>query len=262
MVTSEAPLLVERQGAVAYARLNRPDRLNALDQNLQSLIVDTFAELDRDDTVRVVVLGSTTERAFSAGADLIEMAEGDDRGSPPYEPMRGPRRNVYEAVLECRKPTIAALDGWVVGGGMELAMACDIRVAATTARFMMPEANVGLGANFGSQMLPRLIPRTHAFEVLYTAEPISAAKAEAIGLVSSTHPTGELAERVALLATRIATRAPITLRRYKSMVHVGSTLPVATALRLDMGPNPYASEDRAEGAQAFKDKREPRWSGR
>lgn len=262
MVSGEDVLVVERRGHVAHVLLNRPDRLNALNQDLQGRVVEAFASLDRDDDVRVVVLGSTSERAFSAGADLVEMASGDDSGHRPYEPMRGPSRNLYETVLECRKPTIAALRGWVVGGGMELAMACDIRVADETASFMMPEANVGLGANFGSQMLPRLVASTHAYEILYTAEPIRAARAAEIGLVSSVHAVGQLDAAVEAMATRIASRAPLTLRRYKAMVQIGSTLPVATALRLDMGPTPYLSEDRAEGAQAFREKREPRWSGR
>lgn len=261
-VGSGPELLVERRGAIAEVRLNRPDRLNALSSSLQAQLVDTFVELDRDDRVRAVTLGSTIRRAFSVGADLKEMASGDDQGAHPYEPMHGSARNVYETVLECRKPTIAVLDGWVVGGGMELAMACDIRLASHDARFLLPEAKVGLGANFGSQMLPRLVAHTHAFEILYGAEPFEAAHAERIGFVSRAVPADELEADARRTADLIASRAPVTVRRYKAMVNLGSTLPIAAALRLDPGPSPYLSQDRAEGARAFREKREPIWSGR
>ncbi|GAA2076823.1 enoyl-CoA hydratase/isomerase family protein [Aeromicrobium tamlense] len=262
MVTIDQELLVERRGGVAEVRLNRPERLNALSSSVQQRLVEVFAELDRDDSVRAVTLGSTSRKAFSVGADLKEMAAGDDAGARPYEPMHGTTRNVYETVLECRKPTIAVLDGWVVGGGMELAMACDIRIASHDARFLLPEAKVGLGANFGSQMLPRLVAATHAFEILYGAEPFDAEHAERIGFVSRAVQADELEEDARRTADLIASRAPVTIRRYKAMVNLGSSLPIAAALRLDPGPSPYFSQDRAEGARAFREKREPIWSGR
>src|SRR5690606_14461562 len=158
--------------------------------------------------------------------------------------MRMETRNVYETVFESRQPTNAALQGWVVGGGMELAMACDMRIAADTARFRMPEGRVGLGANFGSQMLPRLVPWAHAFDILYRGETVDADRAERIGLVSQICTEEELESSVQEIAEVIASRAPLSLRRFKAMIQQGSTLPVATALRLDLGPSPYVSEDR------------------
>lgn len=257
MVTPSAGLTIERRGTVTWVRLDRPDRLNALSTDLQRNIVQTLTELDRDEETSVVVLGTTSGRAFSAGADLKET--GPQRW---VDPMRMSTRNVYETVFECRKPTIAALQGWVVGGGFELAMACDMRIAADTARFRMPEARVGLGANFGSQMLPRLVPWAHAFDILYRGETVEADRAERIGLVSQICDAAALDQIVQDIADVIASRAPLSLRRFKSMIQQGSTLPVASALRLDLGPSPYTSEDRAEGASAFRESRAPVWRGR
>ena len=248
---------VERRGTVTWVRLDRPDRLNALSTQLQRNLVQLFTELDCDTGTSVVVLGTTSQRAFSVGADLKEPAEGRW-----VDPMRSDTRNIYETVFECRKPTIAALQGWVVGGGMELAMACDMRIAADTSRFRMPEGRVGLAANFGSQMLPRLVPWAHAFDILYRGETIEADRAERIGLVSEICAADELDAKVQDVAEVIASRAPLSLRRFKAMIQQGSTLPVAAAVRLDLGPSPYVSEDRIEGAAAFRGGRMPVWRGR
>jgi enoyl-CoA hydratase len=256
VTASSEPLLCELHDGIATVRLNRPDHLNALSTELMDRIVEVFAALDRDPEVRVVVLAAVGERAFSAGVDLKE------RPSEPVVPMTGPLRNVYEAVLECRRPTLAVLHGWVVGGGMELAMACDLRIAAHGTRLMMPEAKVGMGANFGSQMLPRLVPAGVAYQMLYLADPLDAIDAHRFGLVNWLVPADELAERAADVARTIATRAPLTLARYKAMVQLGSSLPIAAALRMNPWPNPYLSEDRLEGAAAFREKRRPRWRGR
>jgi enoyl-CoA hydratase len=261
-VTPAGEVTVEVHGGIARVVLNRPEHLNALNGAVFDQLISAFAELDRAADVRVVCLAAAGDRAFSAGADLKEMNARDGDGAAPYLPMTGPFRNVYEVVLECRKPTLAVLHGWVVGGGMELAMACDLRLAAEGTRFMLPESKVGLGANFGSQMLPRLVPLGVAYEMLYLGEPLEVDEAHRFGLVNWVVPREELGERAAAVAAALAQRAPLTLRRYKAMVQLGSTLPISTALRLDPGPSPYLSEDRAEGAAAFVERRTPRWIGR
>lgn len=254
MTTAE--LLLDVGDGVATVTLNRPAQLNTLDSGLIRQLVEVFASLDTDPVVHAVLLTAVGERAFSAGMDLKET------GSEQSLPMTGPLRNVYEAVLECRKPTLAVLKGWVVGGGLELAMACDLRIAAHGTRLMMPESKVGMGANFGSQMLPRLVPAGIAYEMLYLGEPMDAADAHRFGLVNWLVPGEELPARSREIAAAIAARAPLTLERCKAMVQLGSSLPIAAALRMNPSPNPYLSEDRVEGVAAFREGRPPRWRGR
>ena len=171
-------------------------------------------------------------------------------------------RNLYETVLEIPKPTIAMIDGYAFGGGFELALACDLRVASDDSVFAMPESKIGMGANFGSVVLPRLIPRALALEILYFGERHPAARLLEIGLLNAVWDKTELAERVEKWTDDLATRAPLTLQRYKHMTLKGWELPLAANLRLDVGPNPYTSADRIEGTTAFREKRPPKWQGR
>ncbi len=259
---TENGLIVEVRDHVAYATIDRPERMNALSRGLQNDLVDAFDGFSTDHEVWAVLLTATGDRAFSAGADLKDMGAGDARGRGPMQPMFGSRRNFFEVIAECAKPTVAALFGWALGGGCELALACDVRIAADDLRIGMPEAKRGLGANFGSVVLPRLIPAGIAYELLYTGEPIDAAEARHWGLVNRVVPRAELAAAAESFVRTIVGNAPLTVQRYKAMNNKGRELPLAAALRLNVGPNPYTSEDRKEGVAAFLEKRRPNWQAR
>ena len=176
--------------------------------------------------------------------------------------MNRPTRTVFEVVTETPVPIIAALTGAAVAGGFELALACDLRIAAPGIRMGLPEATIGLAANFGSVVLPKRIPMGIAMELLLTGEYVTSEVAERWGLVNRIVPRDDVLPEALRLAEKIAANAPLSVRRMKETAVKGLELPLWQALRLDVGPNPYLSEDRREGIAAYLEKRPPRWTGR
>lgn len=255
-------VLYEVRDHVAYVTINRPERRNALNLSATSEMIRLFSEAGEDPDVWAILLTGAGQKAFCAGGDLKEFDELAKQGKRFPVPMTGPERNLFEVVLETYKPVVAAINGPVLAGGCELALACDLRIAADHAVIGMPEAKRGMGANYATVLLPRLIPRAVALEMLYVGDPLTADEALRWGLFNRVVPKDKLAEESELYIRSIVANAPLTLRRYKEMTTKGWELSVHAALRLNVGPNPYLSEDREEGIRAFVEKREPRWTGR
>lgn len=256
---AEPELVITSHGHVRLLRLNRPDRRNALSRSLMAAISEAMLDADEDAEVRVIVITGTGTAAFCAGGDLKDMRSNDDAGARFRSPMSRVERSVYEVVLEARKPTIAALNGSAVAGGFELSLACDLRIAHAQVQLGLPETKIGMGANFGSVMLPRRIAPGLALEMLYTGDYIDAAEGYRLGLLNRVVEADEVLSTSMALAQKIAANAPISTRRVKAVALRGLDMPVATALRQDPGVNPYLSEDRKEGIRARLEKRPPVW---
>ena len=255
-------LIIEDDGFIRILRMNRPQRRNALSESLKMQMMNAILDAEDDDAIRVLMITGTGKDAFCAGADLKNMHQNDQAGIAFRTPMRRLERNLFEVVYETKKPTIAAINGSAVAGGFELALACNLRVTHQDALFGLPEVKIGMGANFGSVVLPRLIGATQALEMLLTGEYISASRANELGLINRLVSQDQVLEEALKLARQIANNAPISVRRVKAVALQGLNMPVAAALRQDPGMNPYLSEDRQEGIAARLEKRTPIWKNR
>ena len=255
-------VLVERREAAALLPLNRPEKHNALSLALLGRLQAILRDLGEDAGVRVVILRGN-ERCFSTGMDLDDLA--GVKGVGDTQRALGLVRDANAAIERCPKPVIAAIAGWCLTGGLEMALACDVRVAADTARFGITSARIGTVAGAGgTQRLPRLIGPGRAKEMLFSAEPIDAAEALRIGLVNRVVPAGQEVEAALEMARLWARRAPLSLWFAKSAVNVGLTMPLEAALAFEIGLTAqlFTTEDRAEGLRAFHEKRDAEFRGR
>ncbi|MGH7554605.1 MAG: enoyl-CoA hydratase/isomerase family protein [Longimicrobiales bacterium] len=254
-------LLVSAEKEVAVVTVNRPDKRNALNAVVRRELVDALDWLrDRDD-VRVVIVTGAGDKAFIAGADIAEFAE--RTAIEQWESML--RRRVFEEIASYPKPTIAMINGFALGGGCELALACDLRIAARSARLGQPEIKLGiLPGGGGTQRLPRLVGLGKAMRLILTGEMIGAEEAERIGLVDLVVDDTQLNARTLELAQTLATHSPIALQLAKAAVRMAAEAPLTAGLAYEreLFTTAFASDDRLEGMRAFLEKRAPRFKGR
>ena len=255
-------LLLERDGAVAVVTLNRPKVLNALNGQTLAELEAVMAALKADAGVRAIVLTGAGEKSFVAGADINELAL--------LSPVQGKEHArhgqlIFDAIEQLGKPVIAAINGFALGGGCELAMACTMRLAADTARFGQPEVNLGLIPGYaGSQRLPRLVGKGVALEILLTGDMVTAQRAYEIGLVNRVVPAGELMAEAKKLAQALAAKAPIAVQYILEAVNQGTEMPFAAGeyLETTLFGTIASSEDMREGTKAFLEKRRAVWQGK
>ena len=254
-------LLLERRGRVAIITINRPEKRNALNIKTREEGAALIEELRGDDSVGVVVITGAGDKAFIAGADIAEFA--GRSAMMQREVMVS--RSLFNAIDSFPKPVIAMINGYCLGGGCELALACDIRIASENASFGQPEINLGIiPGGGGTQRLTRLVGEGKAMEMILTGEIIDAKTAFAIGLVNHVVPLDQLEAKTMEIASRIAEKSPIALSLAKEAVKIASRSNLDEGLRreVDLFALCFSTEDKDEGVAAFLEKRKPVWKGK
>jgi enoyl-CoA hydratase len=254
-------ILVETSERISTLTINRPDKRNALNQATRDEILHALDSLETANDSRVLILTGAGDKAFIAGADIGEF---EGRTSlAQREAMKG--RRIFDAVEEFPKPVIAMINGFCLGGGLELALACDLRLASDSAKLGQPEINLGIiPGGGGTQRLTRLVGEGKAMELILTGDLMAASEAKTMGLVNDVVPAAALRERVWALAARIAEKSPVALRMAKEAVKTASRTNLREGLdrEADLFSLTFASEDKAEGVRAFLEKRKPDFKGR
>ncbi|MFO7983631.1 MAG: enoyl-CoA hydratase-related protein [Desulfuromonadales bacterium] len=253
-------LLVTTDG-VATLTINRPKALNALNSETLHELDRAFAELESDSEIRAVILTGAGEKAFVAGGDISAMQSCDPVAAREMALLA---QSVFDRIERSPKPVIAAINGFALGGGCELALCCDLRIAGESAKLAQPEINLGIIPGWaGTQRLPRLIGKGRALELLLTGDMITAKEAERIGLVNHVTTDGELLQEALQLARKISGKPPVALKLIKEAVHQGEEMDLAraNALEAEKFGLCFATEDQKEGMAAFLEKRSPKFRG-
>ena len=254
-------LLVDRDGEIATVTINRPKSLNALNSEVLTELGQAFSLLATDSEVGIVILTGAGEKSFVAGADITQMKDLTPLEARQFAILGQATSSLIENLPQ---PVIAAVNGFALGGGCELAMACDIRVAGENAKFGQPEVGLGVTAGFGgTQRLPRLVGRGKAKEILFTGDVYSAQEALEMGLVERVVPAAELKDYVTNLAKKIMAKGPVAVRLSKSAVNKGLDMDLANALayEAEVFALCFASGDQKEGMTAFVEKRKAKFTG-
>ncbi|MFC4800349.1 enoyl-CoA hydratase/isomerase family protein [Neobacillus sp. GCM10023253] len=253
-------ILVEKLGAIGVIKINRPSVRNALNQDTITEMEEGFEALERDDRIGVIVFTGTGDKAFAAGADINQV-----RGYQPMDAISFGMSRFYQKVESSPKVTIAAVNGYALGGGSELALSCDIRIASEDAKFGLPELNLAvIPAAGGTQRLSRLIGKSRALDLILTGDMITAEKAKEIGLVSAVVPTEELWRAVEEKAGKILAKGPLAVRLAKLAVHSGAETDIQTGILIEQLAQAvlYGSLDKEEGTSAFLEKRQASFIGK
>ncbi|MBI4415980.1 MAG: enoyl-CoA hydratase/isomerase family protein [Euryarchaeota archaeon] len=254
-------IILKRTGAVAIIRINRPDKLNAMNAKVKEEITHALGDLESDGDVRVAIITGVGDKAFVAGADIAEFA-----GKTPVDQWQAyGHTSLYNVVERFPKPILAMINGYCLGGGCELAMACDIRIASDRAQLGQPEINIGIiPGGGGSQRLPRLVGLGKALQLILTGDRIDARTAKEIGLVDEVVPHEALEAKTLELANKIAEKSPVAVRLAKAAVKASTNLPLDQGLRYEQSlfSIAFSTEDKEEGVRAFLEKRKPAFKGR
>jgi len=251
----------EVRGRAMLITINRPDKRNALDRQVRSECLDAIAAARANDAVRAIVVTGAGDKAFVAGADISEFEERTT--VEQWRVMKSP--TIFDAIERCPTPVIAAVNGFCLGGGMELALSCDIRIASASARFGQPEVNLGIiPGGGGTQRLPRIVGLGAALKMILTGEMIGADEALRLGLVNEVLDPSALLDRALALAETIGAKSPVAVAAAKEATRAALNLPLDDGLKLETALFQlcFASDDRAEGVRAFLEKRAAQFTGK
>src|SRR5215471_14900960 len=251
----------DRDGRIATITLDRPEKLNAMDREMYRDISDRLSEIDRDDSIWVGIVTGAGDRAFTAGADLVTVHAPDAEADLGWRASRPDR---FDLGLEVQKPLIAAVNGYCLAGGLELALVCDIRIASERAQFGTPEVKWNLLHGFGAQLLPGIVGFSNAMYLLLTGRFIDAHEAHRIGLVQEVVPHNRVVARARELAAEICSNGPMAVRMTKELALRSRDTSIADGVRLYQALNRIveSSEDLEEGTRAFAEKRRPDFRNR